>query len=64
MCSLRTERCSSLFDIETGGILHGELPPKAVGMVSEWARLHRNELVENWHSARERQPMSPIDPLE
>lgn len=54
----------AIFEIATGGILHGQLPPKAVGMVSEWARLHHRELMDDWFRARKRQPLVAIDPLE
>lgn len=32
------------------GIIEGYLPPKALGLVVEWASIHREELMENWES--------------
>ena len=45
-------------------ILEGDLPPKAVGMVMEWARQHRDDLLENWELARKKQALFQIEPLE
>ncbi len=48
------------FDIRTGDILEGELPPKAINMVREWLGLHRDELLEIWDT----QDFKKIEPLE
>jgi hypothetical protein len=29
-------------------IIDGDLPPRVLGLVMEWAGLHKNELLENW----------------
>lgn len=42
----------------------GRLPPRAVGFVTEWATLHRDELLANWELARTHQPLRAIEPLE
>lgn len=34
----------ALIDIETGGLLQGGLPSRALLLVSEWHSLHRDEL--------------------
>ena len=44
-------------------ILGGSLPARAYGFVREWAELHHDELVANWHRARNAQPLEPIEPL-
>ena len=49
--------------IETGDLLGGYLPPRAVRLVREWADLHRDELLQNWRLARELEPLVAIDPL-
>ena len=46
-----------------GRMLAGSLPPRALKLVRRWASLHQNELAENWHRAREQEPLWPIDPL-
>ncbi len=50
-------------DVETLEVIAGELSPRAMRLVAEWARLHHAELRENWELARHHQPLQPIDPL-
>lgn len=50
--------------IETGSVLSGMLPPRALGLVTEWAALHREELAANWLRLREGQAPARIAPLE
>ena len=45
-------------------ILSGSLPPRALGMVLEWAALHRGELLENWERLRRAERPRPIAPLQ
>ena len=52
-----------MVDIETG-IVTGRFPKRALGHVMEWAALHRDELLENWRLAREKQPLKRVAPLE
>ena len=49
--------------IDPAGILTGNLPPRALGLVMEWAGLHRAELMDNWRRAREQAPLKKIEPL-
>ena len=51
-------------DIQTLGVMRGRLPPKAIGMVTEWAALHQDELLTQWDRARAHQPLEKIEPLE
>ena len=46
------------------GAVQGNLPRRALSHVLEWYTLHRAELMENWHRARERRPLRRIEPLE
>ena len=50
--------------IQDFAILEGDLPPKAVGLVMEWARAHKNELLKEWDFARKKKSLFPIEPLE
>ncbi len=50
--------------IQDLAILGGDLPPKAVGLVMEWARLRKNELLNEWGLARKMQALFQIEPLE
>jgi hypothetical protein len=45
-------------------VLKGSLPPRALGLVMEWAAQHRSELEENWSLARDKAPLRRIAPLE
>ena len=45
-------------------IHEGELPPRILGFVVEWAVQHRSELRECWRLARSRRPFPKIKPLE
>ena len=49
--------------IETLAVLSGNLPARAMGLVIEWATLHRQELQVQWQRASELQQLSRIDPL-
>ncbi|MDP1715206.1 MAG: DUF4160 domain-containing protein [Anaerolineales bacterium] len=50
--------------IETLEVLKGKLPNRVLGLVLEWASLHRDELRADWERARNEQPLEPIQPLE
>lgn len=47
-------------DLQTQQMLEGDLPPKALAMVQEWAKLHQNELLEIWNT----QQFTTLPPLE
>lgn len=51
-------------EIRTLAILAGNLPPRAMGMVVEWASNHQEELMENWNLAQARDMLRSIHPLE
>lgn len=42
----------------------GRLPPKALGLVMEWAAAHQDDLAEDWALARQDLPLKKIAPLE
>ena len=44
-------------------ILEGQLPPRVLGMVVEWAAIHQDELLTDWDLAMDNQPLRKIDPL-
>ncbi len=48
------------FAIETGELLAGKLPSKAVKLVREWAKDHQEELRENWELAVALKPLQRI----
>ena len=50
--------------IETLEVWKGKLPNRVLGLVLEWASLHRDELRADWERARKKQPLESIQPLE
>ena len=52
-----------LVEIETLSVLSGRLPPRAMGMVVEWAALHQDELRRVWEQALAYAPLDRIAPL-
>ena len=46
--------------IQSGEVLEGHLPPKALAMVREWVDLHQGDLLEMW----ETQEFKKLPPLE
>jgi len=53
-----------LIDIRNLSIFSGRLPPRAIGLVIEWATLHQQELLVDWERARVHQELLKISPLE
>jgi hypothetical protein len=49
---------------DTLAVYAGHLPPRVLGLVIEWAALHREELMVNWERARLGERLEPIVPLE
>ena len=54
----------ALYEIETLKVYAGELPRRVHNLVLEWADLHRQELMEDWHLARNGEVLREIKPLE
>jgi hypothetical protein len=53
----------AVIDINTLAVIAGSLPPRAMGLVVEWASFHREELLADWRRARDFEPLVRIDPL-
>jgi hypothetical protein len=53
-----------LIDIYHLAVFAGSLPPRALGLVIEWATLHQAELMNDWTLARDQQSLERIDPLQ
>ena len=47
-------------DIQTGEVLEGHLPPKALTLVREWMGIHKSELLRMWET-QEFQALSPLE---
>ena len=50
--------------IGTLSVLAGKLPPRAMGLVMEWASRHQAELMADWELARQHAELNKIEPLE
>ncbi|MCX6349139.1 MAG: DUF4160 domain-containing protein [Candidatus Aureabacteria bacterium] len=53
----------ALVDIAALSLFAGYLPPRAFGLVIEWATLHQQELLDDWQKAEERESLEGIEPL-
>ncbi len=54
----------ALIAIETLSVLEGNLKPRTLGLVIEWASQHQVELINDWQLARQNAPLEFIQPLE
>lgn len=54
----------ALVDLRSLSAFAGRLPPRVMGLVVEWAALHRQELLDNWRRAEAQETLQKIDPLE
>jgi len=52
-----------LVDINTFAVFAGHLPPRALGLVIEWATQHQDELLNDWERAQGQEPLIKIEPL-
>lgn len=53
----------ALIDIRTLAVFAGKLPPRALGLVMEWAMLHQKDLMHLWHLAKQRRTLHRLEPL-
>ncbi|PZD73366.1 hypothetical protein C1752_02178 [Acaryochloris thomasi RCC1774] len=61
MCSLGKDE--AIISINTLGVIEGKLPPRIMGMVSEWASMHQDELLADWEKSKNLEPLEKIAPL-
>lgn len=54
----------ALVAIDPLTLLEGHLSPRVLGLVVEWAALHRGELAMDWELARRQEPLEGVRPLE
>ncbi len=50
-------------EIETGRVLEGYLPGRALSLIEEWVALHKEQLIEDWGLCRTNLAPAKIDPL-
>ncbi len=54
---------SVVISIATLSILEGQMSPRALGLVIEWAAQHKEELMEDWNLTKKNQTPKKIAPL-
>jgi hypothetical protein len=54
----------ALIDIRSVAVFSGRLPPRVIGLVTEWATLHQRELLVDWDRTRAQEELQKIAPLE
>ena len=54
---------TGVFSIAELRLIEGQLPPRVISLVLEWAFHHRDELVDDWRLAQARQALRKIAPL-
>ena len=53
------------FDINTGDMIEGNLPRRAIRLIQDWTEIHRNELLVNFAEAQKDKPnIKPVEPLQ
>lgn len=53
----------AVINIQNLSLIEGHLPPRALGLVIEWASLHQAELIDAFSQAQQMQRPPRIDPL-
>ena len=53
----------AIIDIHHLAVLEGNIPPRALGLVIEWAAIQKNELIEGFALAQQMQKPPKIAPL-
>lgn len=53
----------ALVNLETLALIGGRLPPRAMGLVTEWASQHQEELKAAWNKAQNLEQPDKISPL-
>ena len=60
---VRYEEYRALIEINTGK-LYGQLPSRALALITEWMTGHKEELLENWELLKNGEQFKKIKPLE
>ena len=53
----------AIISIDELKVLEGHLPARILGLVVEWAVLHKDELMRNWNMVKDTGKYFKIDPL-
>jgi len=61
-CKYGEYKCS--ININTIELLKGEMPKRTLNGILEWAKIHQQELLDNWELCQKSLPPNKIKPLE
>jgi hypothetical protein len=53
----------ALIEINTLALIAGNLPARAMGLVTEWATIHKDELLKDWEKVKNLEIPDKIEPL-
>lgn len=53
----------AVYRISDCKLLAGKLPPRATKLIREWAKLHKEDLMEDWDIAQKHGKLKTIEPL-
>jgi hypothetical protein len=53
----------AIIQIDNLAIIDGNLPPKVLSLVVEWASIHNSEIMDNWNSIVSTGEFKKIEPL-
>jgi Domain of unknown function (DUF4160) len=53
----------AVVSIETGEVIRGEIPERALRLVQEWSSIHKDELTANWERVQRPDLPLPVPPL-
>ncbi len=54
---------SGTFSINDMRMIEGDLPPRVISLILEWALINKSELLEDWELAQSGKPLKKIAPL-
>ena len=60
---IRYAEYQGVITIENPMLIEGHLPPRALQMALEWAKLHQGELMDNWLLCQNKSKPNQIAPL-
>ena len=52
-----------IIEIESGNV-NGTMTKRALALIEEWRKLHKEELLKNWELVEQKKALFPIKPLE
>ena len=52
-----------IVEIETGKVT-GKISKRALSMIQEWRKIHKEELMNDWELAKQKKSLTKIEPLE